>query len=150
MGGMVYGETARFICYIRGCPEIGPWGLLSRCAPSAISGAAKRLRLVRFVTRCDDLPGSTVALHAPGTENLFGTARAFETAARTVLAGYCSEPAKRPTGHVDCHFNEIRATRLVVRVRGPSFHLGDRCVLYRRVSLSAPPLSVQYHADRPG
>src|SRR5471030_1961218 len=43
----------------------------------------------------------------------------------------------------------IRATRFVAVVPRLSFRLGDQCVLYPRVSLSAPPLWVQYLANRP-
>src|SRR5260370_25661076 len=41
MSGMVYEETARFICHIYGCTEFVSSRLFSRCALSAISGTAK-------------------------------------------------------------------------------------------------------------
>src|ERR1700712_4193497 len=43
----------------------------------------------------------------------------------------------------------IRATRFVAVVPRLSFRLGDQCELYPPASLTAPPLSVQYLANRP-
>jgi hypothetical protein len=36
-------------------------------------------------------------------EDLFSAARALETPARTVLAGYSGEPPERPASDIDCH-----------------------------------------------
>jgi hypothetical protein len=61
----------------------------------------------------------------------------------------CSAAAHQPVISIAISV-QIRATRFVAIVPRLSFRLGDRYVLCPRVSLSAPPRSVQYLANRPG
>ena len=60
----------------------------------------------------------------------------------------CSAAAHQPLISIAMSI-QIRATRFVAIVPRLSFRLGDQYVLCPRVSLSAPPLSVQSLADRP-
>jgi len=90
--------------------------------------------------------GTTTVLHRKCHRSLHALWSEAESTISMRKTG--SLPNVRPLMLIAASFI-IRATRFVAVVPRLSFRLGDQCVLYPRVSLSAPPLRVQYLANRP-